>query len=256
MRRSRSGGATRWPQRLVLVAGATVATLALACGGGGDRELTAEQAETIALAALLTEADLPNADWTATDDPPEEPDDDDPFESVPACREFAATFDALGGSSADDGLELAFHSRVFESAAGELVTREVDSSVAVNSDPERVAELFEAARAIFTPDALRPCFEAAFVAALEAEGVSVTKMEVGVPEFTLRDSAAITVDMELFAVIVTVRMHMEFHVIVRDEVAGLLTLLEVNSTLLTDNQRAILEAFESRIEAALDAAGG
>lgn len=249
-----ASGATRRTGTLLVVAIAAVATLALACGGGGDRELTAEQAETIALAALLTESDLPNADWTVTDDAPEEPGDDDLFASVPACRELSATFDALSGNAADDDLELASHSRAFESAVGELVTREVESSVTVNSDPESVADILEGVRLLFTPDAIRPCFEAGFVAAFEEQGVSVTKMEITVPEFTLRDSAAIAVDLKLFAVLITFEMHMEIHVVVRDEIGGLLTIFELNSELLRANQRAILEAFDNRLTTALEAA--
>lgn len=232
-----------------------IGAVAVACGGDDDQpRFSPEQAERIVQLALLSESDLPTGEWTVTEgvaESDEEGEDDDLFEGIPACSELQRAFEEFEAGTASVE-KLASAERSFESSAGPIVQRQVEAGVSVFPRTENVQQALEGLSAIFTADRVRPCFEAAFSEAFEGDDVAITRIDIVEPEFTLPGGVAVAVNLDVLAVIIPINVTMEFHFFGRAEVGASLAILEMNSTLLADGQREILEAFADRIETALD----
>jgi len=256
------------PRRPLLLVGAvlTVLTALVAVGcSSEDEPLTAEQAAAIVAAGLLTEADLPSADWIVTEGAEQDeeaagPDTDDLFASTEACQDLAAAIDALTGNE-EDGTSarpnLAEASRSFEfGGSNQLVLRTVEASVSVPTDPAEVEAGFEALRQVMNADAVRPCFEAAFTGALATGGemgLTIDRIDVTEPAKVSANAIAIAIDLEATAVIIPIVMHLEMHFWPEGPAVGELMFMELNSGLLKDAMPEILEAARARLEAAVKA---
>lgn len=247
---------TRALRRTAVLAALGAAGLLVACGGG-DKAITAEQAPAVAAAALLTTADLPAGDWTATEGTPGDDSDsasDDIFSGAPSCAQFEAAFEGLAAST--DVEPLAEASRDFDGGdEASLVLRQVTTSVAVMPEDYDTAGRVKEMKDLFTADALKPCFEEGFAAAFGTEGVTVNSLEVTNPTVKANaEAGAIAVDMDALAIILPIKLHMEIHFWSEGQVGGTLLFMELNSDLLQTNQKAIVDAAAKRVTDAIEAA--
>jgi hypothetical protein len=256
------------PRRPFLLVGtvltALTALVALGCSSE-DEPLTAEQAAAVAAAGLLTEEDLPNAEWTVTEGEGAEDaeedigDTDDLFASTESCQDLQAAIEELFGTEeeAEETPSLAEATRTFDFGGDDqLVLRSVEASVSVPADPAEVEAGFEALREVMNADAVRPCFESAFTESLsggEDMGVTISSLEVTEPAKITDDAIAIAIDLEAIAVIIPINMHMEMHFWPEGPAVGELMFMELNSDLLKDNAPEILEAARTRLAEAVEA---
>ncbi|MCB9482908.1 MAG: hypothetical protein H6675_02760 [Dehalococcoidia bacterium] len=255
-------------RRPALIAGTAVAVLAAlfstACKSE-SKPLTAEQAESLAQAGLLTQEDLPSAEWTVTDGPTTDgeqgdgpPDANTLFADTEACRDLEAAINAAGFSTADaaEDAPLAETERSFDFDGGDsLVARSVQSSIAVPQDPKEIEAGFEALRKVMTADGVRPCFESAFTESLGGEdsGVTISSIEVTDIEKVTEDGVAIGLDLQAVAFIIPINLHMEMHMWPEGPAAGQLMIMELNSETLKDASADIREAARTRLAEAVKA---
>jgi len=253
---------------LLLGAALTALTSLVALGCSSEAEpLTAEQAAAVVAAGLLTEEDLPSADWTVTEgedaaseDEAIGPDTDDLFANTEACQDLQAAIEEVLGSeaaAAEETPSLAEATRTFEFGGDEqLAMRSVEASVSVPADPADVEAGFEALREVMNADAVRPCFESAFTEALsggEEMGVTISRIDVTEPAKVNDDAVAIAIDLEAIAVIIPINLHLEMHFWPEGPAVGQLMIMELNSELLKDSAPEILEAARTRLAAAVEA---
>lgn len=255
------------PRTALFAAAIGLFALIAACGGDGDgdatpepRVLTAEEAATLAQSALLTQEDLPNADWTVEDvdrlegEQSEGGPSDDLFGSTPACQEIAAAFEQLGADETTDSL--ANLERSFETSDdGSLMMRSVLSGIVVPDPSVDVDETFASLREVLTADSIRPCFEAGMVAAMEDEGgLVVSRIDVDTPENVVENGVAIAMDLEAIALVVPLNLRLELHMWPAGQAVGNLMVMEMNSDLLARNMGSILENAQQRLAEAVAAA--
>ncbi len=260
------------PRRPLLLLGAALAALtslvALGCSSEAE-PLTAEQAAAVAADGLLTEEDLPSAEWEiaegeeAASDGGEDavgPDTDDLFANTEACQDLEAAIEELIGrddETTEDTPPLAEASRSFDFGGDDqLIFRSVQASVSVPADPAEVDAGFEALREVMNADTVRPCFESAFTEALAGGGemgVTISRIDVTEPAKVSDDAIALAIDLEAIAVIIPINLHLEMHFWPEGPAVGELMLMELNSELLADSAPEILEAARARLAAAVEA---
>ncbi len=253
------------PRTLLLAALSALLVLAVACGGDDDNpstptpppRLTAEQADAVASAGLLTREDLPTADWFVEDfdyvaNPSDSSDEDDMWGNTPACQDVAAALDEL---SFGDSTPLASKERDFNTGDGSLMMRSVTSSVAVPDTDISLTELFGTLSQQFSADSMRPCFESGLVSSLEEDpDLLVTRINVYTPDAVIEGGVAIGLDLEAVAVIVPIELKLQMHMWPEGPAAGNLIVMEMNSDLLTRNMADILETAQQRLADAVAAA--
>ncbi|GMU41002.1 MAG: hypothetical protein AMXMBFR23_18680 [Chloroflexota bacterium] len=243
-------------RRAAALAGlAALGLLMAACGGDSKKVITAEQAPTVAEAALIAMTDLPASEWEDTTDESagEDSATDGLFAESPACQQFDAAFEGVAAGTSVEPLAEA--TRNFSSGNMEaLVMREVQSQIAVMPEDFDTAARVAEIKGLFTAEALQPCFEEAFAAAFGAE-VTINSLTVTNPTVTANDDAgAVAVDLAALAVILPINVHMEVHFWSEGQVGATLLFLEMNSDLVQTGRDALVQAAAKRVTDAIAAA--
>lgn len=255
---------------------ALTSLIALGCSSGGTKALTAEQAAAVVAAGLLAEEDLPATSWEVTEGEAEGdaedsgaegedgpvPDADSMFGETEACQELEAALAQFGGGdgesggSEETGSVLAEGERTFDAGGDSLILRSVQAGVTVPADPDEVEAGFELLREVFNAETLRPCFEEAFTEGLgagEESGVVLSELSVTDAANIIEGGIGIAMDVQALAFIITIDLHLEIHMWPEGPAVGSLMMMEMNSTLLQDNQAAILTAARTRLADAVKA---
>lgn len=252
----------RRPLLLAVAFAALTALVALGCSSE-DEPLNAEQASAIVEAGLVAEEDLPSTAWEVTEGPTEDAADgeepDDMFAGTEACQDLEAAIEAFAVSEGKDTPPLAEGERTFEAGGDSLVLRSVQTSVIVPEDPAEVEQGFAALREVFNAEALRPCFEEAFMEGFlgsdgaDAEGVAVTELALTEPGTVIEGGVGIALDVEAVAFIIPIALHLEMHMWPEGPAVGSLVFMEMNSELLEENAADMLGAARARLASAVEA---
>ncbi len=218
--------------------------------------LTPEFAGRLALAGLLTTADLPEADWTV-----EDVDHTGAtggglassaanlFGATPECAEFVTVTEQISGGATGP---LADQERTFDAGAGRLLMRSVSSGVTVPEESTDLDDTFETLRALFDTENLRPCLEAGVTANIERDqDVSVSRIDVYTPETVIEGGVAIGVNVGAIAVILPLQISLEIHLWPQGPAIGSLIVMEMNSDLIARNMDSILENAQQRLAGAV-----
>ncbi|MGE3960307.1 MAG: hypothetical protein AB7F65_01330 [Dehalococcoidia bacterium] len=255
-------------RRPALIAGTAAAVLAAlfsAACSSEEEPLTAEQAAAIAQAGLLTQDDLPSAEWVVTEGAQEDTDGevddptdtDDLFANTEACQALDEAMTAAGFTDEGGAFSpLAEAERSFDFEGGEsLVARSVQAGVLVRPEASDIDEAFEALREVMSADAVRPCLESAFTESLggDESGLTISTINVTDVEKVTDDGVGIGLDVEAVALIIPINLHMEIHMWPEGPAAGQLILMELNSETVQDATPEILEAARTRLAEAVEA---
>ena len=235
--------------------------LSAACSGGDDGgPLTAADAESIATAALLERADLPEADWEQQEAQagldglvPGGAGDIDLDILPDACQVLEDAISDLPGLLGDSA-PLATQSRSFSSTGTLLNLDAVSATVAVfeeTADAEAAAAIVEDA---FAVDSLEACVQAAIGPAGDG-GLQIVEFSFRTPGYALADSTALTATIGATALILPIGLSLDVHAFQRDNVLALYVAVAVNSDQLEGEHADLLATFANRIEDAQGESG-
>ena len=232
---------------------ALLAIALIACGGG-DEELTSEEAARVASESQLRREDLPAADWTLEESKTAEAallgalgeDGEAGALNIRECEDLRRV---TGRAQAGAKQPLAAGSRLFESEGEQLSTRVVTTSISVFEQADDADSAVAGLERALKPKALEPCIRAAFATA-EALGLSVSRLQVARPAHALDGSHAARAEVEAAAGPFPVRFVLELHAFDRGPTLAVLGFVDLNSDLVSSKAGDLVRTFERRVSEA------
>lgn len=238
---------------------AGIAALALAllvsCGGGDESTtLTAEQAQTIADAALLVRIDLPEGDWTQEEAqaslaellPADTNLGVDTVDVPEACQAFQAVMGDLPATLGEIQ-PLASSGRSYSNVGDTLSAQIVSSTVLVFEHSEDAAAAGDALQTAFDSDGIEDCMLSALGPVSEA-GIEIKEFRVDKPEYALADSTGLHIQVDAVAFILPIQLGIDLHIFSRGNALAMYMALELNGDDLESLHGELLKTFAARIE--------